>query len=178
MKKLPSNFELEKDGIIARLVCEEDASFILNLRCDPKRGQFLHATEPDIESQKQWIREYKQREIEGREYYFIFFKGDKRFGLHRIYNIDWEHLSFTMGSWICSADSSLEQVEATALIPLEVAFDILGLLIFTLDVKKDNREVLNFYRRTHCLIEYGETEHSVLFYSSKALISHLLFPEK
>lgn len=178
MVQLSSDFEFEKDGIISRLVCEDDASFILNLRCDPNRGQFLHATKPDIESQLKWIKDYKQREIEGREYYFIFLKGDQRFGLHRIYNIDWEHLSFTMGSWICSSESSLDLIEATILIPLEIAFYILGLRLYTIDVRKDNCAVLNLYRRVRWLIEYGDTDSSVLFYSSKQLMNSIFYTGK
>ena len=73
-KKLPKGFTLDKYGLHVRLVNEDDAAFIVKLRTDERLGQFIHATSPDVEQQKAWIRKYKEREAEGLEYYFIFYK--------------------------------------------------------------------------------------------------------
>ena len=77
MKKLPENFQIEKYGLSVRLVNEDDAELIIKLRTDPVLGKYIHATSPDIEQQRAWIRAYKKRESEGLEYYFIFYKDGK-----------------------------------------------------------------------------------------------------
>ncbi len=69
--QLPSNFELEKYGLHVRLVREEDAEFILQLRTDPLLSRFLHATKNNLQKQKEWIRDYKLREAKGEDYYFF-----------------------------------------------------------------------------------------------------------
>ena len=64
--------KIEKYGLKARLVEEQDAAFILSLRTDPKLSRFLHPTENDEEKQRAYIRGYKEREKQGKDYYFIF----------------------------------------------------------------------------------------------------------
>ena len=63
--------KISKYNISLRLVDEEDADFIVSLRSDEKKSRFISYTDPNIETQKNWIREYKKRENEGKEYYFI-----------------------------------------------------------------------------------------------------------
>ena len=96
MKKLPADFSLNRYGLFCRLVDESDAEFIVRLRNDDKLSRYIHSSCPDVESQKEWIREYKKREQEGSEYYLIFLKEDKRVGLNRIYRI--HEGIFTTGS--------------------------------------------------------------------------------
>ena len=69
---LPSNFEISKYGLHARFVIESDAEFILSLRTNPMLSRFLHSTDNDVEKQKIWIRNYKERERNGTDYYFIY----------------------------------------------------------------------------------------------------------
>ena len=88
MKRLPYNYEEEKYGLKVRLVQEEDADFIVKLRTSPKASNFLHYTDCDINKQKEWIKEYKTREMEGKEYYFVFIKNNQKQGLIRLYNIN------------------------------------------------------------------------------------------
>ena len=71
---LPEDFTMEKYGLFARFVNESDAEFIVKLRTDPVLGKWIHSTDSDIENQKQWLREYKERERNGLDYYFIFYK--------------------------------------------------------------------------------------------------------
>ena len=72
MTHLPSNFELDRYGLHVRLVREEDAEYIVQLRTNPTKNRYIHSTLNDVKAQKEWIRLYKQREAEGKEYYFIF----------------------------------------------------------------------------------------------------------
>ena len=69
MTKLPENFELDRYGLHVRLVREEDAEFIVKLRTNERNARFIHATSPNIEHQQEWIRNYKEREINGVDYY-------------------------------------------------------------------------------------------------------------
>ena len=68
---LPPDFTTTKYGVTVRLVTEDDAEFITRLRSDERLGRFIHASNGDVEAQKKWITEYKKRENEGIEYYFI-----------------------------------------------------------------------------------------------------------
>jgi len=65
---LDRDFSLNRYGLHVRLVNEDDAEYILNLRTDHKLGRFLSKTVNDLEVQKQWIRDYKKREALGLEY--------------------------------------------------------------------------------------------------------------
>lgn len=166
MNKLPENFKITKYGITAQLVVESDAEFITQLRSDEKLGRYIHASNGDVEAQRKWIKEYKKREDEGIEYYFIFLKDGVPFGLERIYNIDWTHLSFTSGSWLCKESTSMENVLLTLVIAYEIAYDILGLKINLFDVRKGNKKVQRFHRNIMCSYQYAETELDYLFMST------------
>ena len=100
MTNLPANFEYHQDIIDVRLVNECDAEFILSLRNNPELNQYIHPTDDDVESQRQWLREYKKRENEGLEYYFIYSMNGEPLGLDRLYKINKDDISFTWGSWI------------------------------------------------------------------------------
>ena len=54
---------LSTKNIKLELITEDDAEMILKLRTDPKLNKFIFETDPDIEKQKEWIREYKKREL-------------------------------------------------------------------------------------------------------------------
>lgn len=166
MRKLPPGFELDRYGIHVRLVQEDDAPFITALRSEEDLAKYLHLGDGDVEKQRKWIADYKLREKEGTEYYFIFFINGDPFGLHRLYHIDWTHLSFVQGSWICKKGMPYGQCVTTSVIGLEIAYDILGLVIEFSDVRKDNKAILSFHRNVRHSIEYGETDSDVLFLST------------
>ena len=166
MIKLPQDFEIEQYGIRARLVCEEDAEFIVKLRTDEKRSRFLGHTDNDVSKQIDWIKEYKNRESEAIEYYLIFFKGEEPIVLSRLYNIDWVHLSYTGGSWVSAPGTDFDLVMLCVILQSEIAQGILGLLISLYEVRKGNTQVLNFHRNILRAYQYGETELDYLFIST------------
>ena len=53
---------LESKTIRLRLLEESDAEFILELSLDEKYNQFLSSVSPDLQSQRDWIRTYKNDE--------------------------------------------------------------------------------------------------------------------
>ena len=87
MKKIPSDFSIEKYGLYCRLVQEEDAPFILKLRTNKKLSRYVHSVDDSIENQIEWIRNYKKREEKGEDYYFIYFSKGKPIGVNRITSV-------------------------------------------------------------------------------------------
>lgn len=166
MKKLDKNFSMDKYGLHVRLVEEGDAAFIVKLRTDERVGKFIHATSPDVEKQKEWIRTYKEREAEGLEYYFIFFKNDEPFAVNRLYHME-NPARFTSGSWIVEPGYSTEDVVATSLIPRIIAFEQLGReMEFGVEgCHEDNKKVIKFNLMVGMHIKGTRTEESGLFYT-------------
>lgn len=146
MKKiLPTDFHGEKYGVMYRFVNEEDAAFIVKIRTNPKVKNFLHKTSSDIELQKEWIKEYKKREAQGMEYYFVYEKKGVPCGVNRIYNIKGDG-TFTSGSLVFDEGVPYEVVVAASIILKEIAFDTLGLEYSDCSdgVHIDNKRVIKF----------------------------------
>jgi len=138
--KLTENFKLERYGIHVRLVNEDDADFIVKLRTDPKLGRHIHYTDNDTEKQKEWIKNYKHREKEGKDYYFIFYYDNEPIGLCRIYDVEGDYA--TSGSWVCKPDLPLDIPILTLIITREIMFDELALLYDRYDIRKQNTKSL------------------------------------
>jgi len=136
MKKLPCDFTLERYGLQVRLVEEKDAEFIVSLRTNARLSRHIHATSTDIEQQKQWIRDYKLREEQGLDYYFLFSIEDQPQGLARIYNITED--SFTQGSWVFPPEAVLGASILGNVISTEIGFDFLEKRVEYTDTRWDN----------------------------------------
>lgn len=141
---LPPDFTMEKYGLLARFVDERDAEFILLLRTDEELGRWIHSTDNDLEKQKLWLRDYKKREREGLDYYFIFYKDGNPVGLNRLYHI--EGTTFTTGSWIFDKNAPMECSIAASIMVRELAFEQLGLTYeHAFDgVHVNNKKVIRF----------------------------------
>lgn len=162
--KLDNTFKLNRYGIFARLADEKDSEFLLSLRTDEKLSRFLHATDNSLEKQRQWMRAYKKREMEGTDYYFIYSIGDTPFGANRIYDIK-DNVG-TGGSWICKRQTEPEYSVATLLIMRDIMFEVLGLEYDKFDVRKKNTHV----QKLHILMgakKIGETTLDDLFILNK-----------
>ena len=149
---LPSDFRGEKYGLTYRLVQESDAEFIFRLRTNPDLTRYIHDVKGGVEGQVKWICNYKIREEEGTDYYFIFFKNGEPVGLNRIYSI--HDKTYTGGSWVMAPNSQMEEVIAVPLIMREIAFEIMGME--NEDdydgVHIDNKKVIKFNRLFGCKI--------------------------
>lgn len=164
LRKLPDNFHIERYGVTCRLVRECDAEFIVKLRNDKNLSKHVHES-GGLESQKEWIKTYMLREKEGIDYYFIYSKDGEPFAVNRLYHIDWARHSYTSGSWICKPGTSTDITFLSSVILNEIA-EALGLLICLYDVRKDNKQVINYHRKIMKAIEYGETNKDILFMST------------
>ena len=78
-----------------RLVEEHDAEFILSLRLVEKYSTYLTKVEPDLDSQKSWIKEYKKSEQEKETILTLLSRGwmARACGTVRLYDFR-EHSSF------------------------------------------------------------------------------------
>lgn len=142
---LPSDYKIEKFGLKVRFVEENDAAFIVKLRTDETLSKYIHSTDSDIEKQREWIKNYKEREFLGQEYYFIFYINDKPIGLERIYNIS--HNTFTHGSLVFSPDSPIGSSVKADIITRDVGFSVLCKEINFFDVNKGNNSVIAYHQR-------------------------------
>ena len=163
MNKLPSIFEIDRYGLHGRLVREEDAEFIVRLRTDAKLGRYIHSTSENVDNQRQWIRDYIEREKTGKEYYFIFSKNNKNVGLARIYNI--EEGKFTSGSWLSCSDIIGGGVLCD-IISREIAFKLYPDSINYFDIRKENKNVIRYHQSYHPTI-YREDDENLYFYLTK-----------
>ena len=126
----------------------EDAQFILSLRL--KRGEFLSQTSSKIEDQVEWLKHYKERELDGLEYYFIAESkvNNVRIGVVRIYNIDLSNNSFTFGSFIIDKQKANKYSSIEIMTNIyDFAFNVLKLENCLFDCRINNEVVNNFYIR-------------------------------
>ncbi|MGL4671160.1 GNAT family N-acetyltransferase [Cetobacterium sp.] len=139
---------LKSNNLVFNLVEEEDANFILQLRSTESLNKYLSKSVVTEEAQKTWIREYKKREIEKKEYYFRIDKKDgEQLGFVRLYDISYEKNTFTWGSWIIKEGRPPYSAIESALIIYEYAFNELGMSKAIFDVRKENIGVLKFHKK-------------------------------
>ena len=140
MNILKSDFSLDRYGLHVRFVNEEDSEFIVMLRTDSQRGQYISSTDSSVEKQREWIRDYKKRELQGTDYYFMFEspKGE-RIGVSRIYEIKKE--TFQTGSWVFKKDAPFGAAMLGDIICHEIAFDLFPDGVNLHDIKKANLPV-------------------------------------
>ncbi len=142
------------DGVKMRLVEKSDSKFVLDLRTDSKLGQNISYTSPNINDQMNWIEEYKKRESNKKEFYFIFEDLDnKPWGTVRLYNLVED--SFTVGSWLCLPGNKENIAIKAWLHIVDFGFNKLGYSKCLFDIRKKNTGVLYFARlfRPKCIKE-------------------------
>ena len=140
--KLSSGFSLNRYGLNVRMVVEEDAEFILNLRVDPDLGNYMRTVSNEIDVQVEWIREYKKRELEGIEYYFIYFRNGLPLGVNRMTNIRED--SWMGASLIFKKDSGAGTSILATLIQYHIGFEILDKSVHFGDQLKSNKKAIRF----------------------------------
>lgn len=134
---------ISKYGIYLHLVEESDAEFILALRTNPKLNTYISHTSLDINDQIKWIQDYKNRENQGIEYYYVSkdMFGNKH-GTIRLYDFDAN--SFELGSWIFMPNSPLGMAVKTHIIGLEIGYEMLKATHCRITVRKKNISVLRY----------------------------------
>ena len=131
-------------SIFFREITPEDAEFVMQLRLDTVKGQFISATENNISTQKQYIENYLS---DTNSYYFVIChkKNNVPIGTIRIYDIQKD--SFCWGSWILSEDAPVIAAIESALLIYDFAFFALHFKKSHFDVRKQNTSVVAFHQR-------------------------------
>lgn len=137
---------IEYKGIKLRFVDTEDAEFIVSIRNNEKKSRFISKTSPDVDAQKQWISDYKAREKEQKEYYFIAYdENNENFATYRVYKID-SGLP-EIGSWVSKPDYS--NIKNSIKVDIAVKDYVLNELKFDtlqFEVRKQNTSVNSYHR--------------------------------
>jgi len=133
-------------NINMRTVTIEDAEFIYNMRQNQDKTKYLSKVTGTVESQKEWIKNYKQREENKKEFYFLIeSKDEEKLGLVRMY--DFQDESFCWGSWLIKEDAPKTTAIESALQIYEFGFYSLGFEKSHFDVRKGNDKVISFHQR-------------------------------
>ncbi|MEC9703943.1 GNAT family N-acetyltransferase, partial [Escherichia marmotae] len=82
-----------------------DAEFIYSLRIDSRLSKHISTINGTVIDQARWIEDYKKREENNEEFYFIIKRtdNDKKIGTIRLYDITKDD-GFCWGSWILNED--------------------------------------------------------------------------
>ncbi len=133
-------------GIKFRFVEVQDANFIYQLRTNNKLNRYISKISGTVEQQIEWIINYKLREKEKKEFYFIIENSnDESVGVVRIYNI--KNNSLEWGSWILDPTKSDPVLAIKSILLLyKFVFEILKFDIACLDVRRENKEVVFFHK--------------------------------
>jgi len=133
-------------NINMRTVEATDAEFIYSMRQNEAKTKYLSKVRGTIEAQKEWIGNYKQREKDKKEFYFVVeSKDDEKLGLVRMY--DFKENSFCWGSWLIKEDAPKTTAIESALCIYEFGFYTLGFEKSHFDVRKGNNKVIAFHQR-------------------------------
>jgi RimJ/RimL family protein N-acetyltransferase len=121
-------------NINMRTVELKDAEFIHTMRQDEAKTKYLSKVNGTIESQKEWIKNYKQREEAKEEFYFVIeSKKEEKLGLIRMYAF--------------KDDAPKTTAIESALQIYEFGFYELGFEKSHFDVRKGNDKVIAFHQR-------------------------------
>lgn len=132
------------EKVFLKEISEEDAAFVLSLRCNDLKSKYLHSTPNDIKAQINYIQSYWENK-DG--WYFIIYRSNdkERIGTYRIYDIRED--SFCIGSWIMvDGITSGELIESDYLIR-SFGFIQLNTQKLHFDVRKGNKKVIRYHLR-------------------------------
>ncbi len=133
-------------GLEISLIDEEDAEFICDIR-NTYKARLLNKSITDIKQQIQWIHEYKLREKEELEFYFIFWIGNKRVGTIRFIKMD--ENTFESGSWLFVDNIPFSVTVKAELFCKDFAFEYYAFKNCYFYMNKKNRQVIRFHNMFH-----------------------------
>ena len=153
-----------------------DAKFIYEMRQNEAKTRYLSKISGTVDTQKKWITEYKKREKENQEYYFVIESKDKeKLGLVRMYDFKIINqkksfsgnslCSFCWGSWLIKDDAPKTTAIESALQIYEFGFKKLNFDMSHFDVRKGNDKVIAFHKRFGAkIVEEDELNYYFYFF--------------
>lgn len=157
---------LKKYDIILQTVEEEDAELIIEFRTNEIKSRFISKTNTSIANQKQWIKNYKEREKSNQEYYFIGIdENNEKFATYRIYDL--EKNLCEIGSWVSKPNysNSINSIKVD-IIMKEFAFENLGFEQVKFEVRKENFSVIKYHKLFEPVL-IKETNENIYFILKK-----------
>lgn len=163
MAKITRPEALSGKFVNLREVTVEDAAFILDLRTDPQKAKFIHATEGGLVAQEEYIRHYLAKEDEW--YFIVESKVHEPLGTLRIYDV--QPPRFTDGSWLMKDGAEPQESLEGHWLLMRYAFEVLGFDEDLFDVRKGNANVIRYHKMRGAAVT-GETDLDILFRFTKA----------
>jgi len=161
VRDLSSIARVEGPNLILRLIEPEDAAYVHSLRSNPAYNTHLSTVTGTVDNQRTWIEDYKSREAQGQEFYYVIERKDgTRCGLVRLYDIEAE--SCTWGSWILDENKPHKAALESAVLSFGIGFDALGVQLANVDVRVANEHAAAFYRRLG-MVETHRTDQDIFF---------------
>lgn len=136
------DIELEGHAFRLRPISDADADLVIDLRCDPELGRFIHSTPPRLADQLAWLARYYER---SGDYYFVVERRRDNLaeGLIAIYDVDETKRAAEWGRWILKR-GSLAAAESAWLM-YRCAFEVLSLERVYCRTVADNAAVVSFH---------------------------------
>ena len=130
-----------------RFVEVDDAEYILSLRLNLELNRYISPTDPSVEKQREWLAACKERELSGKEYYYIVINhnNDKPCGVIRLYNFN--NGIFEWGSLILDDNKTPSAAIEAAFFIYRIAFDLLEFDKSHFTVHKENTRTVIFQKR-------------------------------
>ncbi len=153
-----------------RLVELSDANFIHSLRTDLTFNKHLSVVTGAVKDQEKWLLNYKEREKNNAEYYFIICRNDndESVGSVRLYDFKGGKDSFCWGSWILNENKTKSAAIESALLVYDLAFNKLNFKSCHFDVRNANDKVIDFHLKMGA-VQTGKNEiDSFFIYSPKS----------
>ena len=151
----------EGPSLTLRLIRPEDAAYVYSLRTNPTYNFYLSRVAGTVEDQYQWIEDYKIREAQGQEFYYVIERKDgERCGLVRLYDIAQD--SFTWGSWILDANKPRKAALESAVLALGLGFHALDKSKVFCNVRVGNVHTERFHHRFG-MVETHRTAQDIYF---------------
>ena len=164
--KLSLIARVEGPNLILRLIKPDDAAYVHGLRSNPAYNTHLSTVTGTVDDQRTWIEDYKSREAQGQEFYYVIERKDgMRCGLVRLYDFDVE--SFTWGSWILDESKPRKAALESAVLIYQIGFLGHNLDSAIFEVLNENSHTLAFHRRFGAL-ETGHDELNTYFKYARA----------
>jgi len=150
-----------------RLVEHEDAEFILALRINPELNQHISQVEDSLEKQQEWIKEYKEREKNKTEFYWIIEDiNGNACGLLRLYGRSFKDNTIEGGSWILLPNSPSYLAYEAALLAFIYGFS-LGIQTMKMEHRKANKASLHKFEYSMGSVKSGEDELNIYYELTK-----------
>ena len=147
----------------------EDAAFILNLRMDPIKSQYMSATSAKLEDQIDWLKSYQRSRDQA--YFTIRDKSMNRLGCIRMY--DPVEDSYCWGSWLMiNGLPPMVAIEAALLVYAYGKY--LGFKEARIGVRKESKPVWSFHEKFFSAERVNETELDYLYAVRKSSIESIL----